>query len=92
MVSGVIYYDPRYGAVPAGRGGDPDCERHRHSALLLNSASSRFPYGLANSTGLVRKNLMLHPWPQVFGYVDEEVDGDRGPQTVMWTQEASLLR
>ena len=49
--------------------------------MLLNSASSRFPYGLANSTGLVRKNLMLHPWPQVFGYVDEEVDGDRGPQT-----------
>jgi hypothetical protein len=60
--------------------------------LLLNSASSRFPYGLANSTGLVRKNLMLHPWPQVFGYVDEEVDGDRGPQTVMWSQESSLLR
>ena len=33
--------------------------------LLLNSASSRFPNGLANSSGLVGKNLMLHPWPQV---------------------------
>ena len=46
--------------------------------LLLNSASSRFPNGLANSSGLVGRNLMLHPWPQVCGYVDEEVDGDRG--------------
>lgn len=55
--------------------------------LLLNSASGRFPDGLANSSGLVGKNLMLHPWPQVTGYVDEEVDGDRGPQTVMWGKE-----
>src|ERR1700758_4021998 len=30
---------------------------------------------------------MLHPWPQIFGYVDDELDGDRGPQTVMWSQE-----
>ena len=55
--------------------------------LLLNSASSRFPDGLANSSGLVGKNLMLHPWPQIYGYVDEEMDGDRGPNTVMWSKE-----
>jgi choline dehydrogenase-like flavoprotein len=55
--------------------------------LLLNSASARFPDGLANSSGLVGKNLMLHPWPQVFGYVEDELDGDRGPQTVMWSKE-----
>src|SRR5258708_26494512 len=55
--------------------------------LLLNSASARFPAGLANSSGLVGKNLMLHPWPMVFGYFDEELDGDRGPQTVMWSKE-----
>ena len=30
---------------------------------------------------------MLHPWPQVLGYVEEELDGDRGPQTVMWSKE-----
>ena len=29
--------------------------------LLLNSKSSRFPDGLANSSGLVGKNLMFHP-------------------------------
>ena len=37
--------------------------------LLLNSASAQFPNGLANSSGLVGKNLMLHPWPVVSGYV-----------------------
>ena len=30
--------------------------------LLLNSASARFPNGLANSSGLVGKNLMFHPY------------------------------
>src|SRR5258708_20255224 len=30
---------------------------------------------------------MLHPWPQVTGHVDAEMDGDRGPQTVMWSKE-----
>lgn len=55
--------------------------------LLLNSASGRFPHGLANSSGLVGKNLMLHPWPQVLGYVPEQVDGMRGPLTVMWSKQ-----
>ncbi len=49
--------------------------------LLLNSASSRFPDGLANSSGLVGKNLMLHPWPQILGYVD-----------VRWTATAGRRR
>jgi choline dehydrogenase-like flavoprotein len=88
MASGVVYYDPdgveRFQpaevVILAANGvGTP--------RLLLNSVSSRFPDGLANSSGLVGKNLMLHPWPQVTGYVDEEVDGDRGPQTVMWGKE-----
>ena len=88
MASGVIYYDPQgierfqpaQMVILAANGiGTP--------RLLLNSASPRFPDGLANSSGLVGKNLMLHPWPQVFGYVDDELDGDRGPQTVMWSKE-----
>jgi len=88
LVSGVIYYDPKgverfqpaEVVILAANGiGTP--------RLLLNSARARFPAGLANSSGLVGKNLMLHPWPLVFGYVDEEVDGDRGPQTVMWSKE-----
>jgi choline dehydrogenase-like flavoprotein len=35
--------------------------------LLLNSASGRFPNGLANSSGLVGKNLMFHPMPRSMG-------------------------
>lgn len=88
LASGVIYYDPngveRFQpaelVILAANGiGTP--------RLLLNSASSRFPDGLANGSGLVGRNLMLHPWPQVAGYVEDELDGDRGPQTVMWSKE-----
>jgi len=88
MASGVIYYDsrgverfqPAEMVILAANGiGTP--------RLLLNSASPRFPDGLANGSGLVGKNLMLHPWPQVAGYVEEELDGDRGPQTVMWSKQ-----
>ena len=80
MAAGAIYYDadgierfqPAEVVILACNGiGTP--------RLLLNSASARFPNGLANSSGLVGRNLMLHPWPQVRGYVDEEMDGDRAP-------------
>jgi choline dehydrogenase-like flavoprotein len=88
MAAGAIYYDqdgierfqPAEVVIVACNGiGTP--------RLLLNSASSRFPNGLANSSGLVGRNLMLHPWPQVRGYVDEEMDGDRAPMTVLWSKE-----
>jgi choline dehydrogenase-like flavoprotein len=88
MASGVVYYDPEGREVfqpaevviLASNGiGTP--------RLLLNSASSRFPNGLTNSSGLVGRNLMLHPWPQVRGYVEDELDGDRGPMTCMWSKQ-----
>lgn len=47
--------------------------------LLLLSASERHPQGLANSSGLVGKNLMLHPNCAVIGYYDEELESWRGP-------------
>ena len=62
MASGVVYYDadgveqfqPAEVVIVACNGiGTP--------RLLLNSASGRFPNGLANSSGLVGKNLMFHP-------------------------------
>jgi choline dehydrogenase-like flavoprotein len=88
MASGAIYYDaegierfqPAEVVILACNGiGTP--------RLLLNSASARFPNGLANSSGLVGKNLMLHPWPQVGGYVDERVDGDHAPMLSVWSKE-----
>lgn len=47
--------------------------------LLLLSASSVHPDGLANSSGLVGKNLMLHPNCTVTGYFDDDLQSWRGP-------------
>ena len=88
MAAGVIYYDPT--GVERFQPAEMvivACNGVGTPRLLLNSTSARFPNGLANSSGLVGRNLMLHPWPQVFGYVDDEMDGDRGPMTLMWSKE-----
>ncbi|AKI03405.1 choline dehydrogenase-like flavoprotein (plasmid) [Hoeflea sp. IMCC20628] len=55
--------------------------------ILLNSASDRFPDGLANSSGLVGKNLMLHPYAQIRGHFDEPLDGYRGSPICTWSME-----
>jgi choline dehydrogenase-like flavoprotein len=47
--------------------------------LLLNSKSNLFPDGLANSNGLVGKNLMFHPYAGVDGIFEDELDGNKGP-------------
>jgi choline dehydrogenase-like flavoprotein len=39
--------------------------------LMLMSQSGRFPNGLANGSGLVGRNLMLHPYARVDGLFDE---------------------
>jgi gluconate 2-dehydrogenase alpha chain len=52
--------------------------------LLLLSKSKRFPNGLANSSGLVGKNLMFHA--SVFGYgtfEDRDLDSVNGPQATV---------
>jgi choline dehydrogenase-like flavoprotein len=47
--------------------------------LLLNSAGPKFPDGLANGSGLVGRNLMMHPYAAVVGYFDEPLDSWLGP-------------
>jgi choline dehydrogenase-like flavoprotein len=47
--------------------------------LLLLSPSSRFPDGLANSSGLVGKRLMLHPYMSVLGIYEDDLEGWLGP-------------
>ena len=47
--------------------------------ILLNSKSKIFPDGLANSSGLVGKNLMFHPYASVNGYFNEDVNYSLGP-------------
>src|ERR1700737_4360617 len=88
MASGVIYYDkdgveqfqPAEVVIIACNGvGTP--------RLLLNATSSRFPNGLANSSGLVGKNLMFHPYGQVYGYVEEPTHSNRAPPPCVWSKE-----
>jgi choline dehydrogenase-like flavoprotein len=55
--------------------------------LLLNSASERFPDGLANSSGQVGRNLMFHPYALVRGRFDSPQDGFRGSRVFMWSME-----
>ncbi|MEE2679063.1 MAG: GMC family oxidoreductase [Myxococcota bacterium] len=47
--------------------------------VLLNSRSSQFPDGLANSSGLVGRNLMFHPYALVTGVFEEPLEGYKGP-------------
>ncbi|KGF70717.1 glucose dehydrogenase [Hoeflea sp. BAL378] len=47
--------------------------------LLLLSRSGRFANGLANSTGLVGRNLMLHPVSAVVGTFPDSIESWVGP-------------
>lgn len=47
--------------------------------LLLLSASAQHPDGLANSSGLVGRNLMLHPTSSVIGYYSDDLESWLGP-------------
>ena len=80
LATGVVYIDRDTG------------QRHRHTArivvicangigtprLLLNSATGRAPGGLANSSDLVGRNLMMHPFTTVTGLFDEGMDSWQG--------------
>ena len=47
--------------------------------LLQLSTSALFPDGLANSSGLVGKNLMMHPYGAVVGTYEDPLDSWLGP-------------
>jgi choline dehydrogenase-like flavoprotein len=88
MATGAIYYDEddteqvikAHVVIMASNGvGTP--------RLLLNSKSRAFPDGLANSSGLVGKNLMLHPYAGIQGIFEEELDGYKGPHKGIQSQE-----
>ena len=46
--------------------------------LLLLSACAAFPDGLANTSGLVGRRLMMHPFAVVTGVFDESLETWRG--------------
>ena len=56
--------------------------------LLLASRSDRHPEGLANSTGLVGKNLMLHPSAMAAGLFEDDLEsGAHPPGSILVSQE-----
>lgn len=55
--------------------------------ILLNSASANCPGGLANSSGLVGRRLMLHPFGTVVGLFDEDLGSTHG----LWGQHLHCL-
>ena len=56
--------------------------------LLLLSASDRHPDGLANSSGLVGRRLMMHPFGTVVGLFDDDLGSTHGP----WGQHLHCLQ
>src|SRR6185312_2314208 len=52
----------------------------------LNSATSRFPDGLANSSGLVGRNLMVQTNQGVWACFDEEIRWYKGPPSLALTE------
>lgn len=47
--------------------------------LLLMSQSARFPNGLANSSDMVGRRLMMHPYAAVNGLYEDELESWLGP-------------
>ena len=89
MATGVIYFDAQ--GVDHHQRAEVvimACNGVGTPRLLLNSASARFPDGLANRSGLAGKNLMLHPWGRVQGFFDEPLESNLGPRgCCLWSQE-----
>jgi len=56
--------------------------------ILLLSANNLFPDGLANSSGLVGRRLMMHPFGTVVGLFDEDLGSTHGP----WGQHLHSLQ
>jgi choline dehydrogenase-like flavoprotein len=54
--------------------------------LLLMSRTARFPDGLANSSGLVGKNLTVQANQAVWGVVEEEVRSYKAPPSLALTE------
>jgi choline dehydrogenase-like flavoprotein len=82
MASGVVYYDKDgVEQFQAAEVVVVACNGVGTPRLLLNSNN------LANSSGLVGKNLMFHPYAQVYGYVDEITDSNRAPPTCLWSKQ-----
>ena len=87
-VTGVIYLDAQKQDVVQNAKAVVLCANGAETPrLLLNSKSNRFPDGLANSSGMVGKNLMLNGGVQSSGMFEHEIHAHKGPVVTRITQE-----
>jgi choline dehydrogenase-like flavoprotein len=80
LVTGAEYVD-RGGAVHHLRAGVTVLAANGVGTprLLLNSTSSQYPDGLANTSGLIGKRLMVHPYASVYGTYEDNLETWLGP-------------
>jgi len=90
-VSGVLYYD-RNGKErrQKARAVIVSCNGAETPRLLLLSESTRFPQGLANSSGLVGRNLMFNGWTLVQGEMPEPLNEFKSVMTTRVIQDFYL--
>ncbi|MDH6285651.1 GMC family oxidoreductase [Rhodococcus opacus] len=70
--TGAVHFQPARAVIVCANGiGTP--------RLLLLSADEKHPDGLANSSGQVGRNLMLHPNCTAIGYYEDNLESWRGP-------------
>jgi choline dehydrogenase-like flavoprotein len=89
MADGVLYYDAE-GVLQEQKADIVvlACNGIGTPRLLLNSKSTQHPDGLANSSGLVGKNLMFHPYAAILGLFEKPLGGRRGPTGCsLWSHE-----
>lgn len=79
-VNGVTYFSANEEKFLAGKIVVLACNGVGTPRILLNSKSKFAPEGLANSSGLVGKNLMFHPLAYIEGKFDQELESNLGPQ------------
>jgi choline dehydrogenase-like flavoprotein len=78
-VTGVLYADAEGNErVQKGRAVCVACNSIETPRLLLNSASAKYPAGLANSSGQVGRNYMRHTTGSVYAIFDRPVRMYRG--------------
>lgn len=81
-IAAVHYYDPDKGSHRVtGKQFILAANGIESPKLLLLSTSDKYPNGLANSSGMVGRNLMDHPSTSLTFYAEEELWLGRGPQS-----------
>ena len=80
LVTGATWLDRgRRRALRAGQGRRPGGQRDRHGpAAAAVGVVRAHPDGLANSSGLVGRRLMMHPFANVAGLFDEDLESWQG--------------